>query len=135
MTVWNGQAAANLLQGLSLRCHYRKTKSANFSIPGQQPREISISLARKDGVTAYVNRYSATGQVFPVGGIDGISIVKLYPRGYTGVNGNPGIARSVAAENPTLNPKKYDVLRVHVQNEKSLRCLLEWYRAEVTKLT
>lgn len=127
MTAWNGKAAATVLEELGFRCHYRKTKSANFSITGRQPREISISLVRKNWVTAYVNRCSATGLGFPAEGIEGIDIVKLYPLGHRGLNGNPGIARSVAAENPSLDPNNHDVLRVHVHDENSFRHLLNWY--------
>jgi hypothetical protein len=125
--VWNGERASSLLEELGFPCHFRKSKSANFSIAGPQFREISISLTRKNGVTAYVNRYSTTGQAFPVGGFDGVDVIKLYPLGHNGLNGNPGIAGSVYRHNPSLNPKKNDVLLLHVHSEKTFSQLLAWY--------
>ena len=84
-------------------------------------------MARRNGVTAYVNRYSTTGEVFPVCGIHGVEVEQLYPRGHEGRNGSPGIAGSVARHNSSLDPKNNDVLRVHLHNAESLRYLLAWY--------
>ena|SRR5690348_1181717 len=127
--IWNGESAASLIDKLGFRCHHRKTKTANFSITEAQVREISIPITRRNGVTAYINRYSATGKVFPIEGIDGIDVEKLYPRGHEGKNGNPGIAGSVVRHNSSLDPKNNDVLRVDVHNAESLRRLLVWYRS------
>ena len=127
MIVWNGESAATLLEELGFQCHYRKTKTANFSVTKSRLREISIPVTRRNGVTAYINRYSANGEVFPIDGIEGVDVEKLYPRGHEGRNGNPGIAGSVIRHNSSLDPKKNDVLRVHVHNAQSLRHLLAWY--------
>jgi hypothetical protein len=127
--VWNGESAATLLEELGFRCHYRKTKTANFSLTRSRLREISIPVTRRNGVTAYINRYSVTGEVFPIDGIDGIDVEELYARGHEGRNGNRGIAGSVARHNSSLDPKNNDVLRVHVHDAQSLRNLLAWYGA------
>lgn len=127
MIVWNGESAADLLEELGFRCHYRKTKTANFSVTSSPLREISIPVTRRNGVTAYINRYSATGKVFPIDGIDGIEVEELYPREHEGRNGNPGIAGSVVRHNSSLDPKNNDVVRVHVEDAQSLRHLLAWY--------
>jgi hypothetical protein len=127
MIVWNGKIAADILRKIGLRCHQEGSKTANFTITGGLPREISIVLTRENGVTAYVNRYSITEQ--PIGEIDGIEIVKPYRVGHKGINGNPGVAGSVVRHNPSLDPKKNEVLRVHADDEKSLSRLLDWYRS------
>ena len=127
MSIWSGETAAQILEESGFRCHYRGTKSANFSVPGPQRREISIALERKNVVTAYVNRRSVIEQLFPADGIDGVDLVELYPHGHVGKNGNPGIAGSVARHNPSLNPRTNEVLRLHLRDEISLRRLLSWY--------
>jgi hypothetical protein len=127
MVVWNGESAASLLGELGFRCHYRNTKTANFSLTSSQLREISIPVTRQDGVTAYVNAYSATGQVFPIDGIDGIDVEERYPLGHQGSDGNPGIAGSVARNNSSLNPRNNEVLRIHIRDRESLIDLLAWY--------
>lgn len=127
MIVWNGKIAADLLEKTGLRCHQKGSKTANFTITGGLSREISIVLTRKDGVTAYVNRYSITEQ--PIGEIDGVEIAEPYPLGHEGINKNRGLAGSVVQHNPSLDPKKNEVLRVHVRDEKSLERLLDWYRS------
>lgn len=128
MTVWNGERAADLLSA-KYSCHYRKTKSANFSVPGGCERQISIALGRQEGVTAYVNQVSVTGRVYPDAGIEGIAIAEAYAKGHRGTNGNPGISVSVATKNSALNPAINDVLRVHVRDEQSLYRLVDWYRS------
>lgn len=127
MNVWNSDVAADALLKRDYQCHYRKTKTANFRIKGPQPREISIALGRLNGVTAYVNLHSTGGSPFPENGIDGIEIVQKYPRGYEGINGNPGISVSVARTNPSLDPASNDVIRIHVRDNPSLDRLLAWY--------
>lgn len=127
MKLWNAEIAADNLLKLGLQCHYRKTKSANFRVNDAQSREISISLARKNGVTAYVNLYSTHGAAFPEAGLEGIQVLEKYQRGHQGVNDNPGIAGSVARNNPSLDPANNDVLRVDVRDEASLVRLFEWY--------
>lgn len=127
MSSWNAEAAADGLLKRGYQCHYRKTKSANFRVKGTQPREISISLARKNGVTAYVNCYSARGVAFPDQGVNGIELLGKYLRGHEGVNGNRGISESVARNNPSLDPASNDVLRLDVRDEASLDRLLAWY--------
>lgn len=127
MSSWNAEIAADDLLKRGYQCHYRKTKSANYRVNGAQSREISISLARKNGVTAYVNCYSTHGVVFPDQGLDGIEVLEKYPRGHVGVNGNPGIAASVARNNPSLDPASNDVLRLDVRDDASLDRLLAWY--------
>lgn len=127
MSTWNAETAAEGLLKRGYQCHYRKTKSANFRIDGTQLREISISLARKNGVTAYVNRLSTQGVAFPGQGLDGVEILERYPRGHVGVNGNPGIAGSVARNNHSLDPASNDVLRIEVRDDASLGRLLAWY--------
>jgi len=129
MTTWNAEFAANLLAKRGLHCHYSKTKSACFRIKGAQPRELAILLARKEGVTTYVNLRSVSGEVFPATGIEGIKEVGRYMRGHKGQQGNPGISGSVARQNPSLDPASHDVLRVHVLDEASLGRLLRWYEA------
>lgn len=128
MNIWNAETAADSLLKRGLQCHYRKTKSANFRVVnGEPPREISISLARKNGVTVYVNRYSALGVAFPEESLEGIQVLEKYPRGHEGVNGNPGISESVARNNPSLDPASNDVLRLDIRDDPALARLLEWY--------
>lgn len=130
MNAWNSDAAENVLLQRDYPCHYRKTKTANFHINGAVPREISIALGRANSVTAYVNLNSVAGKPFPEGGIDGIEVVQKYPRGHSGINGNPGISASVARNNPSLDPASNDVLRIRVRDDASLDRLLAWYAAE-----
>lgn len=129
MTGSSPEIAADGLLKRGFQCHYRKTKSANFRVKGTQPKEISISLARKNGVTAYVNLYSTIGDAFPDKGIEGVEVLEKYPRGHQGLNGNRGISESVARNNPSLDPASNDVLRVDVRDNSSLERLLAWYAA------
>ena len=130
MNIWKGETAADEVNRRGYITHYRKTKSANYRFHGISPKEISISLARKDGVTAYVNRIAANGFPFPANGIESIEIAKMYPRGYEGAGGNRGISESVARENPSLDPRSNDVLRLEVRDIDSFRRLLDWYVAK-----
>ncbi len=127
MTVWKGETVADELERRGYITHYRKTKSANYRFRGVSPKEISISLARKDGVTVYVNRVAVNGQPFPADGLEGVVITKEYPKGYEGADGNRGISESVARENPSLDPRSNDVLRLDIRDIDSFRCLLDWY--------
>lgn len=127
MTAWNSEVAANMLEKSGLQCHYRKTKSANFRVKGDHPREISIALGRIDSVTAYLNALSTGGHGFPDGGIDGVTIAQRYLKGHQGENGARGIAGSVARQNPTLDPNLHDVFRLRVRDQDSLARLMQWY--------
>ncbi len=129
MATWNGKAAAQWLDVQGYDCHYRRCKSANYSVKGGSTREISVALERQSGVTAYVNQLSVSGIAFPHAGIVGIEIAASYLRGYRGLNGNRGISDSVARQNPSLNPMHNDVLRLHVQDMDSLSRLMRWYTA------
>jgi hypothetical protein len=129
MISWNAEAAANMLEKNGLHCHYRKSKSANFRVKGESPREISIALGRVDIVTAYLNAVSTGGHGFPTEGIDGVAIAQHYIKGHQGRSGARGISESVARQNPTLDPRSHDVLRLHVRDQDSLVRLLQWYSA------
>lgn len=127
MNSWNADFAADRLANRGYQCHHQGTKSACFTVKGPQPREVAISLARKNGVTAYVNHCSSAGLPYPSEGLDGIQVLEKYVHGHQGVNGNPGIAGSVARKNPSLDPASNDVLRIEVRDEASLDRLLAWY--------
>ena len=130
MIVWTGESAADELNRRGYISHYRKTKSANYRFRGIPPKEISISLARKDGVTVYVNRGAVSGTPFPDKGFEGVEVTKTYPKGYEGAKGNRGISESVARENPSLDPRSNDVLRLDIRDMDSFRRLLDWYVAK-----
>ncbi len=135
MYSWNPDAAIMQLEKFGLKptnARTKKSKSVGFSIDNQQHRHIAISCGTTETVTCYVNLFSITGQKFPDSEFEGVEAKQYYQRGHTGENAYPGIAGSIARNNPSLNPADHDVIRLHVNSSDSLQKLLAWYTSTQT---
>lgn len=82
---------------------------------------LAIAKEKKDGeISVYVNQLSIIGEQYKVGVINGITTADTYGPEKTGIRG------SVSSLN-TLNPKKHNVLLLHVDNPIAFENLLKWY--------
>jgi hypothetical protein len=60
-------------------------------------RHIAINRKPKNNIIVYVNKFSINGSEYPTSGFNSIGKPDYYYKGFTGKNGNPGIAESVAS--------------------------------------
>ena len=108
--------------------HVEKAYRFEFS-GGAEVRHISIaSKGTENGITAYVNKYSASGIEFP-SSMEDVLVTKYYPKGHEGVNGEKGLS-AAAASLKSLNPKLNEVLRLSIPSEIAYKALLRWYLDE-----
>jgi hypothetical protein len=104
-----------------------KTKSVGFDIPGAKLKQVAFACGRQAVVSLYINATSTGEVAYPLDGIQGIEIKKTYRAGHVGENGNPGIAGSVARNNPSLHPENNEVYLVHVADAGAMKRLIDWY--------